>query len=87
MRHIKKALKRKIPQKSHNLTDTLKKLLKKMESSQQKGVLDLHETFEIYLPISLHEKCQSVGQNRQNFFLPDKIFYSVRQMSGKNYQN
>ena len=28
--------------------------------------------------------CRSVGLNRQNFILSDKIFYFVRQMSGKN---
>ena len=36
---------------------------------------------------SLHEKFWSVGQNQQNFILTDSIFYSVRQMSGKSYQN
>ena len=35
----------------------------------------------------LHEKCRSVGQNQQNFILNDKIFYSVRQLSDKNYHN
>ena len=46
--------------------------------------IDFIRTKEAY---SLHEKCRSVGQNRQNFILSDKIFYSVRQMSGKDYQN
>ena len=36
---------------------------------------------------SLHEKCRSVGQNQRNFILTDKIFYSVRQQSNKNYHN
>ena len=35
----------------------------------------------------IHEKCRSVSQNQQNFILSDKIFFSVRQMSGRNYQN
>ena len=34
---------------------------------------------------SLHEMCRSVSQNQQNFIPTDKIFYFVRQMSGKNY--
>ena len=36
---------------------------------------------------SLHEKCRSVGHNQQNFILTDKIFYSVSQISCKNYLN
>ena len=35
----------------------------------------------------LHEKCRSVSQNQQNFILSYKIFYSVRQMSGRNYND